>query len=120
MQRWGLETANPKLLIVPWHLMAKEKTLRHIRRIAEEEATVVLETAFGMFDERSFINPVVPPFGLSEAFGYVKMESYGFGLGSPAHPLGVSPADRIYVDPILTFTPLPRSSLSGQADSPRV
>ena len=42
----------------------------------ENGGTLILETAFGLFDEKCFYNPVIPPYGLAEAFGYREKENY--------------------------------------------
>ena len=47
-----------------------------LRRFVEAGGTLILETPSGLFDGRCFHNPVVPPYGLAEAFGYREKESY--------------------------------------------
>ncbi len=65
----------------------KAGDLRGLRRFVEGGGTLILETAFGLFDDRCFYNPTVPPFGLSEAFGYREKESYYLDPGDESHPL---------------------------------
>ena len=72
----SLEQAKYKVLIVPWHLIGKKKTCEQLQRFAESGGTLVLEAAFGLFDDRCIYNPVIPPYGLSKAFGYREKENY--------------------------------------------
>jgi beta-galactosidase len=70
-------SANPyKVIVAPWHLMARSETCEQLRRFVESGGTLILETAFGMHDERASFNPVIPPYGLAEAFGYREGESF--------------------------------------------
>lgn len=59
-----------KVIIAPWHLIGKKETCDKLRQFVEAGGTLLLETAFGMYDERMIYNPVIPPYGLDEAFGY--------------------------------------------------
>jgi hypothetical protein len=42
----------------------------------ESGGTLIIETGFGMYDERMFFNPAIPPFGLTDVFGYQEGESF--------------------------------------------
>ncbi len=99
----GLAQADYKVIIAPWHLMGKQETCDGLRRFVEGGGTLILETAFGLFDDRCFYNPTVPPFGLSEAFGYREKESYYLDPGDESHPLPkpsqLPPSERIYLEP---------------------
>ena len=66
----GLAGANYKVVVMPWHLVGKESTCAATRSYVEAGGTLILEAGFGLFDERFFYNPVVPPHGLAEIFGY--------------------------------------------------
>jgi beta-galactosidase len=97
-----------KVVIAPWHLIGKKETCERLRRFVEGGGTLVLETGFGLFDERAFYNPVVPPHGLKEAFGYREKESYFIHNGAETQPL-VMPRDlptteRIYFEPEIEFS----------------
>lgn len=72
----SLRASNHKLIIAPWHIMGKEETCLELRRYVERGGTLILETAFGLFDSHCFYNPVVPPYGLAETFGYREKESF--------------------------------------------
>jgi hypothetical protein len=100
-----------KVLIVPWHLIGKKATCEHLRRYAEGGGTLILETAFGLFDERCFCNPEVPPYGLSEVFGYREKESYYFQPKGERGPLAdilgaavLPQAEQIYDEPEIQFS----------------
>ncbi len=72
----GLKTAPYEVIIVPWHIMGKKETCSQLLQFVERGGVLILETAFGLFDDRCFNNPVVPPHGLSESFGYREKESF--------------------------------------------
>jgi beta-galactosidase GanA len=94
-----------KVIIAPWHLLAKQKTCEHLRQFVEAGGTLLLETGFASYDEHMVYNPIVPAFGLAEAFGYREQESLYIVQNDPteiAKPL--APSDRVYVDGSLTFT----------------
>jgi hypothetical protein len=93
----GLNKGDYQVVIVPWHLVGKKQTCESLRRFAASGGTVILETAFGMFDENFYYNPIVPPHGLHEAFGYREEPSLVV-YPKPA-PENVSPSDRIYYQP---------------------
>ena len=107
----SLEKARHKVLIVPWHLIGKKATCEKLRQYVEEGGTLILETAFGLFDERCFYNPVIPPWGLAETFGYREKENYYLQpkgergplediLGSAVRPM----AEQIYYEPDIEFS----------------
>ncbi len=106
-----LAKSNYKVVIVPWHIIGKKQTCADLLHYVENGGTLILETAFGLFDEKCFYNPVIPPYGLSEAFGYREKENY---IQKPhadwvtaAVPGGppVLPADEaIYYQPEIEFT----------------
>jgi beta-galactosidase len=100
-----------KVLIVPWHLIGKKETCDQLRRYAEGGGTLILETAFGLFDERCFYNPEVPPYGLSEVFGYREKESYCLQPKGERGPLAdilgpavLPQAEQIYDEPEIQFS----------------
>ena len=104
----SLGKSRYKVLIAPWHLLGKKQTCEQLRGFVEQGGTLVLETGFGLFDERFIYNPVIPPNGLHEAFGYREKESYYIYSGTEAHPL-VVPRDlpsleRIYFEPEIEFS----------------
>jgi beta-galactosidase GanA len=104
----GLNENGYKVIIVPWHLMGKQTTCNSLRNFVEKGGTLVLETGFGLFDAQTFYNPVVPPYGLADVFGYREGESfyiYGPGERRDAPPSGNLPEEeRIYFDGELEFT----------------
>jgi beta-galactosidase len=104
----SLDGAKYKVIIVPWHLIGKADTCRLLQRFVETGGTLILETAFGLYDERCFNNPVGPPYGLAEAFGFREKESYFLKVGTESRPLMVPrdlPAsERIYYEPEIEFS----------------
>jgi hypothetical protein len=68
----------------------------------EAGGTLIVETAFGLYDERFYLNPVVPPWGLAEAFGYREQESLMMTTGAKPEPMPA--ADKIYYEPEIAFT----------------
>ena len=97
-----------KLLIAPWHLMGKKETCAALRGFVENGGTLILESGFGLFDERCFYNPVVPPYGLAEAFGYREKESYFLEGSTEGGRVAVPPhlpvSERIYLEPMIEVT----------------
>jgi hypothetical protein len=60
-----------------------------------------------MYDERMFFNPAIPPYGLTEVFGYREGESFYMetSQGKDSEKLNEVPAsDRVYVEGYLQFT----------------
>ena len=107
----SLENAKYKAIVAPWHLIGKRETCEALRSYVEGGGTLVVETSFGLFDERFFANPVVPPWGLDEVFGYREKESLMMNPEAPPNPLAAS--DRIYYEPPISFTAPARVSLKA-------
>jgi beta-galactosidase GanA len=108
----SLGKAAYKVIMVPWHLVGKKETCEALRHFVEGGGTLILEAAFGTYDERCFYNPVVPPYGLAEAFGYREKESYYLYAGTESHPIevpkNIPAAERIYFEPEIEFSePVP-------------
>jgi len=91
-----------KVIVAPWHLVGKQETCARLRRFVEEGGTLIVETGFGLYDERFYLNPVVPPWGLTEAFGYREQESLMMTAGAKPEPMPAS--DKIYYEPEMEFT----------------
>jgi beta-galactosidase GanA len=107
-----LAKSNYKAVIAPWHIIGKKQTCADLLRYVENGGTLILETAFGLFDEKCFYNPVIPPYGLAEAFGYREQENYiqkpqsawvTTAAGSEGPPAR-NPDDLIYFQPEIEFT----------------
>ena len=97
-----LATGNYKVVIAPWHLIGKKSTLENLRQFVENGGTLIIETGFGMFDDSFYYNPVVPPFGLDQVFGYREGES--FWVNERKTPSGTPPSDRVYYEPEISFS----------------
>jgi len=98
----SLGKGNYQVIIAPWHLIGKQRTCEGLRRLVEGGGTIILETSFGLFDERFYQNPLVPPCGLADAFGYREKESLMMNPDELPKPL--PPSDRIYYEPEIEFT----------------
>jgi hypothetical protein len=92
------------VVIVPWHLIGKKETCEQLLRYVENGGTLILETSFGLFDERCFYNPVVPPWGLAEAFGYREKENYYMRPRLDAGLAARPPAEMINYEPDIQFS----------------
>jgi beta-galactosidase GanA len=96
-----------KVIIAPWHLIAKQETCDRLRQFVEAGGTLLLETGFASYDEHMVYNPVVPAFGLADAFGYREQESLYISrndLKESPKPEELPPSDRVYFEAGLTFT----------------
>ena len=103
----SLKDNRYRVIIVPWHLIGKKETLDDLRRFVEGGGTLLLETGFGMYDERMFFNPAIPPFGLTDVFGYKEGESFYMerSEGEASAKTQEMPAsERVYVDGYLQFS----------------
>ncbi len=91
-----------QVLIAPWHLIGRRGTCEAFERFVLAGGTLILETAFGLFDEHFYHNPVVPPHGLHEAFGYREQTSF-IVYRAPA-PKDIAASDQIYYEPEIVFS----------------
>jgi len=106
-----LQKSDYKVVIAPWHIIGKKQTCEDLLHYVENGGTLILETAFGFFDEKCFYNPVIPPYGLAEAFGYREKENYiqkprsEWVTKSTAQGPTLRPADEIiYYQPEIEFS----------------
>ena len=99
----SLPGCSYKIVIAPWHVIGKKETCAALREYVEGGGTLLLETSFGMFDDRMFFNPVIPPYGLDESFGYREGESY-YIEGSSDDKGSVPQEERVYTEGSLEFT----------------
>jgi beta-galactosidase GanA len=94
-----------KVIVVPWHLILKKEVSEQLRRYVESGGTLVIESGFGMFSENASYNPVIPPFGLDDAFGYREGESYSLPESSaPVREDTIADSDRVYTNSHMAFT----------------
>jgi beta-galactosidase len=106
-----LEKSDYKVVIAPWHIMGKKATCEALLQFVQNGGTLIVETAFGLFDEKCFYNPVIPPYGLAEAFGYREKENYiqrpqseWVTHETPGGPPVRNPDEMIYYQPEIEFT----------------
>ena len=107
----SVDKASYKVIVAPWHLIGKKETCEGLRRFVEAGGTLIVESSFGLFDERFYHNPVIPPWGLSDVFGYQEKESLMMNTDAPPNPL--PPSDRIYYQPEIEFSKPARVSLKA-------
>jgi beta-galactosidase len=102
----NLNNNGYRVIIVPWHLIGKKETCEQLRLFVEAGGTLLIETGFGTYDEHMVFNSAVPPFGLTDVFGYREGEVlYMEGTGQPLAKMEDLPAsERIYVDGHLDFS----------------
>ena len=96
-----------KVILAPWHLIGKQETCDRLRQFVEAGGTLLLETGFASYDEHMVFNPVVPAFGLAEAFGYREQESLYMmqsDVKDNPKPEDLPASDRVYFEGKLTFT----------------
>jgi len=106
VQPQSLAKHDYKVIIAPWHILGKKTTLDYLRSFVEGGGTLITEAGFGRYDERFYYNPIVPPFGLDQAFGYRENES--LGLQTRPRPRQVPESDLVYYDPEIDFSqPVP-------------
>ncbi len=56
-----LTKSEYKVVIAPWHILGKKQTCADLLKYVEKKGgTLILETGFGLFDEKCFYNPVIP------------------------------------------------------------
>ena len=119
-----LADSSYKVIIAPWHIVGKAATCETLVRLVKAGCTLILETSTGLFDERFFANPIVPPYGLAEEFGYREGESFYLpsendetvvtsAFPSRNKPLQTAPSDRIYDNPEIEFTSPVSLSVKG-------
>ncbi len=99
-----LDKRQYAVVIVPWHLIGKKETFERLRQCAESGTTLIVETSFGLFDERCFYNPVIPPYGLDEVFGYREKENYYMRPRAEADSGSLAPAEMINYEPDVHFS----------------
>ncbi len=101
-----LESHRYKVIIAPWHLIGKKDTCDRLHEFVEAGGTLLIETGFGTYDDHMVFNPVVPPFGLADVFGYREQESlYMLEAGQTKLRAGNLPtSERVYLDGHLTFS----------------
>lgn len=98
----SLGAGKYKVIVAPWHLIGKKETCERLQRFVEHGGTLIIETSFGLYDDKLYHNPVVPPYGLDRVFGY--REGEAFWLKGGKAPADVAPSDRVYYDPEIVFT----------------
>jgi hypothetical protein len=112
-----LRNVNHKVLLAPWHLIGKKETCAQLASYVRNGGTLILEGGFGMFDERFYYNPVTPPSGLDEVFGYREKKGLAVLAGAPPQASGgaktLPPSDRVHYQPRIQFAAPIQRQLKG-------
>lgn len=107
----AIDEAKYKILVVPWGLIGKRNTADRLKQFVTAGGTLIASSPFGAYDESLYCNPLVPPHGLDEAFGYREEET--LLLFSPEDlsvdkSRDIDPADRVLYGPEIEFSmPVP-------------
>ena len=103
-----IDSHKYRLIIAPWHLIAKKETCDRLRQFVEEGGTLLLETGFASYDEHMVYNPTVPAFGLADVFGYREQESLYMVQDADGRmiprPQDLPESESVYFDGQLLFT----------------
>ncbi len=103
----SISNLRHSVLIVPWHLIGKKATCDQLASFVRNGGTLILEGGFGMFDERFYYNPVTPPNGLDEIFGYREKKGLAVLAGAPPQaaggPEGMPSSDQVHYQPRIQF-----------------
>jgi beta-galactosidase len=101
----AIQYPQHKVLAAPWHLIGKRATCEALRTFVEQGGTLILESAFAKFDERYYINPVIPGNDLAEVFGYREKDSLMVEAGKlPAGALELAHIDSSSNDADIEFS----------------
>ena len=91
-----------KAILVPLHWIGKKEICAALLAYVQAGGTLIIETAFGLFDERFYYNPVIPPHGLAAAFGYRELQNSLVRNQPP--DTTIAPDELIYYQPEIQFT----------------
>jgi len=113
-----------KVLIVPMCLSLRADIGAKIVRFVEQGGILISDARMGLFDERGFMQPVLPSFGIDKAAGLAEDESFCCDQTNapPANRPGMDrwPDDR-YNQPVLDFSwPIQAKVQSAEFFSPLV
>jgi beta-galactosidase GanA len=98
----GIKDSSYKVIIVPLHWVGKQATCDALLAYVKSGGILVLENAFGLFDEKFYYNAVIPPYGLSKEFGY--REKQNSLVRGEAPDASVAPDELIYYQPEIKFS----------------
>lgn len=65
----GLMTQSYSIIIVPFHLLTKMETVIELKEYVKRGGTVLIESCFGLYNEKGVVNDNVPPHGFEEVAG---------------------------------------------------
>lgn len=92
-----------KVLVVPMCLTIRADIAERIKKFVEDGGILISDTRMGLFDQRGYLQPILPSFGLHEAAGLREEEAY---CSDPSFVPNRSPRwpDEIYNGPKLSFS----------------
>lgn len=96
-----------KVLIVPMCLTLREDVAQKVKEFVAAGGILISDARMGLFDERGYLQPILPSFGLHEAAGLREEESYCSDPSfAPARsvPGGSRWPDEIYNGPMLSIS----------------
>ncbi|MBQ4036994.1 MAG: beta-galactosidase [Clostridia bacterium] len=97
-----IDDIREKVLIVPMCLTLRADVAEKIRKFVEEGGVLICDARMGLFDQRGFLQPILPSFGLHEAAGLREEESY---CSDPSFRPARNERwpDEVYCGPVLTL-----------------
>jgi len=93
-----IDDITEKVLIIPMCLILNEQTARKIEKFVECGGVVITDCRLGLFDERGFLQPTLPSFGLHRVAGLKEDEC--FYTNPDFKPTGNNPQNLPWPDDI--------------------
>ena len=93
-----------KVLVVPWGLVGKKDTCERLKSFVAGGGTLILQSTFGAYDETLYCNPIIPPHGLDEVFGFREEETTLLYSAEDSIAGKLDPADQILLGPEIDFS----------------
>ncbi len=91
-----------KVLIAPMCLIMRQDIADKIKKFVADGGILITDTRMGLFDQRGFLQPTLPSFGLHEVAGLREEEAYCSDLSFKPNREDKWP-DEVYNGPTLTF-----------------
>jgi beta-galactosidase GanA len=105
----SLPQATPayQVVIAPWLMMLKKQTAAQLEEFVRAGGILILQSCCGMHNERTSYSDIIPPYGLSDIFGYKEEERFYI---SPLLPAAggnsdekAAPSERVYAEAHMHF-----------------
>lgn len=98
-----IDDLQEKVLIAPMCMIMRQDIADKIKKFVAEGGILISDARMGLFDERGFLQPILPSFGLHEVAGLREEESFCSDPSFKPNREDKWP-DEIYNGPTLTFT----------------